>query len=482
MPVTVIPGIDNSGSTQGFAILASALAAERQRRYAERLAQQNSLETLRQNISKLPEEEQNAALNIPPEQFQAKYGVDINTVAPLGANGKRVLVAYPGGTLEQQQTKQSIATSKAQENEAIAIAESNRAASQRETTKLARVFGDNYRTADGKRLTFAQQQQLALGDPNAPEVAPQSEYAKQIEELTPLLGGPEASRMIRDVFIRNNETIPLKNLEKLRAEIENQDALTRVYNDEANNLEAGFTKDGKPISGSLADSKFAQQTTKAIDEVLTNATAQFSGLPSELIAKVGGYQKFQAMLRGLFLPGLDPTSAAAASDKKLTNSDTLSGLFFGPVDGVDEYIAQMRKSLGNPKKMIVSIPKTDKDNKLKLEQLNLDDPAVRENLKYIRTRTAQLLPLVQDLMDADPSGIRLKALAVSNPLFNKAVQTMRPDIYEQVMKAKGQLPNEAVASPPAANRDPNMEALRGDADMLLQKRLDELDKLLKGDQ
>lgn len=478
MPVSVIPAPDNSGMSQGLAILSAAIEANKRRQWDMARDQAANLENLRANAPKLPEDQQNALLNIPPAQFKQRYGVDIDTVAPINKEtGKRLFIAYPQGTPEEQkqraelaQTQQATATSKAQQGELEAITKSTNETSARETTKLARTFGDNYRTPDGKRLTFAQQVQLANGDPNAPEVQAVSEYGKQIEDLSQLLGGEVGSKMVRDAVLRD-ETMKNLGVDKLSAEIRNIDALTALYGKQQEAL------DKKTPTGALVDDKFAQQTASKIQEVANGLTSQFSGIPTEALSAPGALAKAWAFMKWSMTPGLNKGTPGAGGGAT-QDSDRLAGLLFGPVDGVGAYVESLRKDLGGGKSLTVSVPSINKDGKMTIEKRDLLDPTVQENLKYIRRKTAELAPLVDDMMSADPTGRRLAALAALNPIINKAVQTMRPDIYKQIIDAKGNIKGPDAFAAPQAAGDPNLSALGADSDAVIQKQIDDIRRSL----
>lgn len=480
MAVTVLPAPDNTANMQGLLLLAQAIAEGRRDRRDDRNTQIAALEKLRAEAPKLPETEQNALLNIPPAQFKQRYGVDIDTVAPKNAAGMRVLVQYPEGTLAEQAAKQGIVTSKAQAAQAEAIAKSTLATSARADIELAKKFQDNYvvTNPDGttRRPTLAESRAHAVGDPNAPELTAKTKFAQMIEELSPVIGGPEATRMVREGVFRD-ETMSKESVNKILAEIENTKALTELYKSQSEKMDA------EVLAGGLGDSaipglKFGAETVENMQKLVTGALAQFAGVPAEAAIKDSALgAKLMAMIVGSFTPGLQ-VNAPTTTKGKTADAERLAGLFFGPEDLVDEYIASMRKDMGGKGKMTIKVPRITKDgdkNKLEFDTLDLDDPAVRQNLKYIRTRTAQLGPLIQDLRDVDPTNRRLAMLTKFNPLIARGVYTMYPELYEELKKVDIE---SAGAVKPVGTGDKNLDMLSVDQDAALKKRLLDLEVLL----
>ena len=186
MALTVLPAPDMSGQNEGWRLLAEATDRQRRERHAHETAYQSLITKL--SDPDTTEAQQNALLTQDPKTFKNVYGVDISQVgkdvasfktaagsvgapngmqmsnaalAPGDGVSKRVLVAHPGGTAQEQQQAASLESTRAStESTRAGVAnEATRTRLAQQSTQAVIASADtdirkNMRRLDGKVPTF----------------------------------------------------------------------------------------------------------------------------------------------------------------------------------------------------------------------------------------------------------------------------------------------------------------------------------------
>lgn len=502
MAITVLPANENAGAIAGWDMLAQAARQlglqRRQQAYETSQAQKVAYQSLIKTLSdpNTTEDQQNAILSQDPQQFLRTYGVpkeqvgrDISTfkggpgvdtpaarefAAESGApmENKRVLVAHPGGTPEEQAAAANLAMEK---QKLEYYRQGTRLADETNLRERFKTRADvirDFRTADGKTLTNEQADAAIAG---TFDVYPTTEANRKLESLTAILGGdpnnPAVALVLRELM--RDQDIDDAKLAQIKADTDATRSLADFRDKQLEYLKQGINpENGKPLTGgTVVDPRELIAANDAFAKALSSGFGPIGFGPSQMTTSSSA------------VPWGAPQFIVDWFTTKTADNPALAHALFGsgsanPADVRRDLLAAIPagkklKTITFPvlesKKGGVAVPGT--------RELTLDE-AVQAVTQMRRAWTTSLPGVFNAMRAADRT--TLVQMANGNPLILDAARAYAPDVSALIDKARKELGEEAkkesVGKPTG---DATLDFL-GAGEQEARRELDDLKKRLGG--